>query len=129
MSTSTSAARPQSRSRTRSRTDLREEGTGAGAASGSSSSISDGRLPDEGGDELDFCNAFWTNRSEVLSAQDGKGMGSSGPLGQPSYDTLMTRNKNSGRMLEDFRAFFKERRVEHWSLLTIKVADIKWAHL
>lgn len=45
-------------------------------------------------DENDFCNAFW---GEGLKDPDR------------GYEVMMARVKNAGRMVDEFRAFFKER--------------------
>jgi hypothetical protein len=51
---------------------------------------------------MDFCNNFWSHgeRTEAGgSGQDG------------AYDALMSRMKSAGKMVDDFKSFFKERRA------------------
>lgn len=80
-------SRSQSRSRANSR-GAADYGDGAGAANGYAAAI-DG--------ESDFCNAFWESGQQDDPGQDR------------GYESLMGRMKNAGKMVDDFRSFFKER--------------------
>lgn len=97
----------RSRSRSRSRSRGNEDGRAADSNSNSASAAYESGY---GGIEEDpasssssgdvaaataFCNSFWGNREE--------------PGLDRGYEALMGRVKNAGKMLEDFRAFFKER--------------------
>lgn len=97
-SSSNAFGRPRSQSRPRSRNDM----SGGRDAEPQQQAQ---RVIDQGGDELDFCNAFWCSKEDILMARDN----GTAHTGQTGYDALMNRMKNSGRMLDDFRAFYRER--------------------
>lgn len=51
------------------------------------------------GETGEFCNSFWGNSED--------------PGPERGYEALMGRMKGAGRMVEDFKAFFKERSVDY----------------
>jgi hypothetical protein len=59
----------------------------------------DGFGSSSGMDDDAFCNSFWGTREE--------------PGQDRAYEALMARVKNANKMLDDFRAFFKERFAYH----------------
>lgn len=80
------AGRSRSQSRSRSRANSRGAGDQDGYGSGDSA-------------QDDFCNAFWES-GQADDPQPGQERG---------YESLMARTKSAGRMVDDLRAFFKER--------------------
>jgi hypothetical protein len=81
-------SRSQSRSRANSRGAADYDGAG-GASSANGYAAIDG--------DSDFCNSFWESGQADDPGQDR------------GYESLMARMKNAGKMVDDFRSFFKER--------------------
>lgn len=86
---SASTSRPPSRSGGRSRSQSRSQSR--------NDVPMDGQQHQDGFsmDDDAFCNSFWGTREE--------------PGQERAYEALMSRVKNANKMLDDFRAFFKER--------------------
>jgi hypothetical protein len=98
-STSTSQGRrSRSQSRSRSRAGSEVDPTESNGYYGGSNGVNNNGSGDP---TMDFCNNFWTHGTP----DDG----SSGQEG--AYDALMSRMKSSGKMMDEFRSFFKERCV------------------
>lgn len=91
------SSRPSSRAgRSRSQSRSRANSRGAGAYDQHGSGTNEYGA-DSGQD--DFCNAFWES-GQADDPMAGQERG---------YENLMARMKSAGKMVDDFRAFFKER--------------------
>jgi hypothetical protein len=87
-------SRSQSRSRSRATSDAADPQELNGSSSNGNMVNNPSADP-----TMDFCNNFWSH-----------GGGSEGSSGQEgAYDALMGRMKAGGKMVDDFKAFFKER--------------------
>lgn len=89
-------SRSQSRSRSRATSDADPQEGNGHAGSSSNSAMNNFVSSDP---TMDFCNNFWSHGTPTE--------GSSGQEG--AYDALMGRMKAAGKMMDDFRSFFKER--------------------
>lgn len=90
-------SRSQSRSRSRAASEADPAET-SGHSSSSNANIAVGNTDPT----MDFCNNFWSHGGRTESGGSGQ---------DGAYDALMSRMKSSGKMVEDFKAFFKERLV------------------
>jgi len=98
---SSSQGRRSSRSQSRSRSRAASEADPAetnGHSSSSNTNIPAGNTDPT----MDFCNNFWSHGDRTESGGSGQ---------DGAYDALMSRMKSSGKMVDDFKAFFKERLV------------------
>lgn len=95
-SSNSQGRRSRSQSRSRSRATSEADPQEANGYGGSSSNANNNISSDP---TMDFCNNFWSHgqAAEGSSGQEG------------AYDALMGRMKAAGKMVDDFKSFFKER--------------------